>query len=122
MRRLFLTCALGVTLATAGIIQGIASAAGPAEVIVAGMLFGIGHGFTFPILFGTVITRAPDSDLGSAMGILTGLFDLGVVLGGPFFGAIITGFGFSAAFGTAAGVVVAGTFVFVGWDARARRA
>ncbi len=100
----------------------LALAEGPAEVIVAGMLFGIGHGFTFPILFGTVVTRAPDSDLGSAMGILTGLFDLGVVLGGPLFGSIITGFGFSAAFGTAAAIVLAGTLVFVGWDARARRA
>jgi len=34
MRRPFLACALGVTLATAGISQEIASAAGPAEVIV----------------------------------------------------------------------------------------
>ena len=72
---------------------------------VAGTLFGIGHGFTFPILFGIVVTRARESDRGSAMAILTGMFDVGVVLGGPLFGAIIAGFGFTAAFGTAAAVV-----------------
>ncbi|MGH0028771.1 MAG: MFS transporter [Myxococcota bacterium] len=99
----------------------LALADGSAEVVMAGLLFGVGHGFTFPILFGIVVTRARDSDRGSAMGILTGLFDLGVVLGGPFFGAIITGWGFSAAFGTAAAVVALGTAVFVVWDTATRR-
>jgi len=98
----------------------LALADGPGDVILAGMMFGIGHGFTFPILFGIVVTRARDADRGSAMGILTGLFDLGVVLGGPLFGSIITAFGFSAAFGTAAAIVLLGTLVFVGWDARRR--
>lgn len=99
----------------------LALADGPGEVILAGCLFGIGHGFTFPILFGLVVTRARDSDRGSAMGILTGLFDLGLVIGGPLFGAIITGFGFSAAFATAGAVVLAGASVFVAWDAGRRR-
>ncbi len=96
----------------------LARADGPLEVIAAGMLFGVGHGFTFPILFGIVVTRVRDADRGSAMGILTGLFDLGVVIGGPFFGWLITGFGFPAAFGAAAVIVFAGTLVFFGWDAR----
>ena len=99
----------------------IALADGPLEVIAAGMLFGVGHGFTFPILFGIVVTRVRDSDRGSAMGILTGLFDLGVVLGGPFFGFIISSAGFSVAFGTAGAIVLAGTLVFAGWDARIQR-
>jgi len=106
-------------LATAFVLLALAD--GPLEVVVAGLLFGAGHGFTFPILFGIVVTRARDADRGSAMGILTGLFDLGVVLGGPLFGSIITVFGFSAAFATAGAIVVAGTFVFVGWDARSKR-
>lgn len=106
-------------LATAFVL--LALAGGPLEVIIAGLLFGAGHGFTFPILFGIVVTRARDADRGSAMGILTGLFDLGVVLGGPFFGSIISGFGFSAAFGAAGAIVLVGTGVFVGWDARTRR-
>ena len=99
----------------------LATATGPFEVVIAGLLFGIGHGFTFPILFGLVVTRARDADRGSAMGILTGLFDLGVVIGGPFFGAIITGWGFSAAFGTAAIVTAVGAAVFVVWDTATRR-
>ena len=99
----------------------LAIATGWTEVVLAGLLFGIGHGFTFPILFGIVVTRARDADRGSAMGVLTGLFDLGMVLGGPFFGAIIVGAGFSAAFGTAAVVVAVGTLVFVAWDSATRR-
>jgi hypothetical protein len=55
------------------------------------------------------------------MAILTGLFDLGVVLGGPLFGGIIQVFGFSAAFGTAAVVVGVGALVFTAWDLRASR-
>lgn len=107
-------------LATAFVLLALAD--GPGDVVVAGTLFGMGHGFTFPILFGIVVTRARESDRGSAMAILTGLFDLGVVLGGPLFGAIISTWGFSAAFGTAAGVVSVGMAVFLAWDARARRA
>lgn len=99
----------------------LALADGALEVALAGTLFGVGHGFTFPILFGLVVTRARESDRGSAMGVLTGLFDLGVVLGGPLFGAIITGFGFSAAFATAAAVVAVGAAVFVAWDSATRR-
>lgn len=108
-----------VCLAAAFVL--LALAQGPAEVAAAGTLFGIGHGFTFPILFGIVVTRARESDRGSAMAILTGLFDVGVVLGGPLFGAIIAGFGFTAAFGTAAALVGGGLVVFAVWDARARR-
>jgi MFS family permease len=99
----------------------LALADGALEVALAGLLFGAGHGFTFPILFGIVVTRAGEADRGSAMGILTGLFDLGVVLGGPFFGSLITAFGFSTAFAAAAAIVAAGTLVFVAWDARAHR-
>lgn len=96
----------------------LALAAGASEVVVAGIFFGIGHGFTFPILFGMVVTRARDADRGSAMGIYTALFDLGVVIGGPLFGAVVTAAGFSVMFGTAAAVVVAGTLVFLVWDGR----
>lgn len=99
----------------------LALADGPTEVVIAGTLFGAGHGFTFPILFGIVVTRAGEADRGSAMGILTGLFDLGVVVGGPLFGSIITRFGFPAAFATAGALTLAGTLVFVAWDARAGR-
>lgn len=88
------------------------------QVIAAGALFGLGHGFTFPVLFGIVVTRAQDTDRGSAMGIFTALFDLGLVIGGPLIGALIVVSGFGAAFATAGAVVAMGTGVFFFWDRR----
>lgn len=94
----------------------LGSAAGAAQVVVAGVFFGIGHGFTFPILFGIVVTRARDADRGSVMGIYTALLDVGIVIGGPLFGAIVTASGFPALFAAAAAAVVGGTLVFLVWD------
>ena len=96
----------------------LAMASGPVDVVMAGVLFGVGHGFTFPILYGIVVTRARDADRGSAMGIFTALFDAGVVIGGPLFGAIVTSAGFPAMFASGAAVVVAGTAAFLVWDRR----
>ncbi len=88
------------------------------DLVVAGVLCGIGHGFTFPILFGLVVTRAPESNRGMAMAVYTALFDIGVLLGGPALGALIERSGFPAMY-TAAGVLMAlGTAVFFAWDRR----
>jgi MFS family permease len=105
-------------LATAFLLLG--SAANERDVVIAGALVGLGHGFTFPILFGMLVTRARDADRGSAMAIFTALFDLGVVVGGPLFGLVIGLGGFGAMFDVAACAVAAGLLVFVIWD-RARR-
>ncbi len=88
----------------------------PGQVLVAGVLFGFGHGFTFPILFGIVVTRAGEADRGSAMAIFTALFDAGVVVGGPLFGAAVTWGGFSALYLAAAAAVSGGLGVFALWD------
>jgi MFS family permease len=96
----------------------LASAQSARAVIAAGTLFGLGHGFAFPVLFGILVTRARVADRGSAMGIFTALFDAGSVVGGPMIGAIITFAGFGAGFGTAGAIVAVGTGVFFVWDAR----
>lgn len=108
-----------VSLATAFAV--LAAARTPTAVVGAGLLFGIGHGFTFPILFGMVVTRARVADRGSAMGIFTALFDVGLVVGGPVFGAIITLGGFSVMYASACAMVVTGSVVFLVWDARRAR-
>lgn len=110
-----------VLFSLASAFAALAAARTPATVVGAGVLFGIGHGFTFPILFGIVVTRARVADRGSAMGIFTALFDVGLVVGGPVFGAVITLAGFPAMFGAACALVVAGTGVFLAWDARYAR-
>ncbi len=56
------------------------------DVVLAGALCGAGHGYTFPILFGMVVTRARESERGAVLSIFTALFDAGVLVGGPLFG------------------------------------
>jgi predicted MFS family arabinose efflux permease len=86
------------------------------DVVVAGLCFGLGHGFTFPILFGILVSRAGDADRGSAMAIFTALFDLGLVVGAPLFGAVLALWGFGATFGGAALALLAGSAIFALWD------
>ena len=59
-----------------------------------------------------VVNRARDADRGTAMSIYTALFDFGVFIGGPLLGGIIDLFGYTAMFGTAAVLIVAGTLAF----------
>jgi len=96
----------------------LASAVSDRDVAAAGLLCGIGHGYVFPILFGLVVGRAREADRGSAMAIFTALFDLGVVLGGPLFGAISQAAGYGAMYLTAAGLLALGSAVFALWDRR----
>ena len=88
------------------------------DVVLAGILFGVGHGMTFPILFGILVNRAREAERGSAMAIFTGLFDAGVLVGGPTFGYLIDSRGYAFMYETAAIALVAGTAVFYVWDRR----
>jgi len=88
----------------------------PTEVMAAGMLCGVGHGYTFPILFGLVVTRSREVERGSAMALYTGLFDVGVLLGGPSLGFIIDHAGYSTMFAIAGGLVVMGALSYAIWD------
>ncbi|MGI9591177.1 MAG: MFS transporter [Myxococcota bacterium] len=97
----------------------LAGARDARDVVVAGVLCGIGHGYVFPILFALVVSRARAADRGSASAIFTALFDVGVVLGGPLFGLLSRGLDFSWTFATAAGVIVFGTGIFGFWDRQA---
>ncbi len=100
----------------------LAGAVDGRDVVIAGVLCGIGHGYVFPIVFALVVSRASDADRGSASAIFTALFDLGVVLGGPLFGSLSRGLDFGPIFATAAGIVAVGTLVFGAWDRKARMA
>jgi MFS family permease len=82
------------------------------DVLLAGALCGAGHGYTFPLLFTMVVNRARGADRGSAMSIYTALFDLGVLLGGPFLGWVIDRFDYTTMFATAATLIAVGTAGF----------
>jgi MFS family permease len=107
-----------LALAAGFLVLGLARSDG--TVWLAGALCGFGHGYTFPILFSIVVTRARRADRGTAMAIYTGLFDLGVLIGGPSLGSAIERFGFTFMFHGAAGLVLIGSLVFAIWD-RGRR-
>ena len=86
------------------------------QLIVAGLLCGLGHGWAFPILLGLVIERARPTERGAALAIYTALFDAGVLLGGPLLGAIIESLGYRAMFLSAAALVVLGIAILKWWD------
>lgn len=97
----------------------LALASGAAEVLAAGVLCGLGHGFVFPILSALAVTRARVSERGVAIAILTALPDAGALVGAPALGWIIEARGFAAMFAAAAALTVAGALVFAAWDRRA---
>lgn len=94
----------------------MARAVTPGDLAVAGVLCGVGHGFTFPILFGLVVTRAPEGNRGTAMAVFTALFDIGMLLGGPALGAVINLAGFAAMYASAGVVLALGATIFFVWD------
>jgi MFS family permease len=103
-------------LALAGGFLALAEADHVYDVAAAGLLCGIGHGFTFPILFGLVVTRAPEENRGASMAIFTALFDLGLLVGGPLLGALIERTGYPTTFRTAAALTTLGLAAFLVWE------
>jgi predicted MFS family arabinose efflux permease len=96
----------------------MAGAAGEKSLVAAGLLCGFGHGFTFPILFGLVVTRTPEENRGTTLALFTALFDLGVLLGGPLFGFVIERLGFAAMYALAGAGLSLGSLAFFAWDGR----
>lgn len=94
----------------------LATATGTGSILLAGAFCGAGHAYAFPILYSLAFTRAASTDRGSASAIFTGLFDMGALIGGPMFGALVTWFGYSSMFFVAAGWVAAGSIAFSLWE------
>jgi len=100
---------------TAGFLC-LAAADNAREVLAAGVLCGLGHGFIYPTMSSMIVTRASEAGRGSAISILTALPDLGALFGAPLLGWIIEASGFAAMFASAAGVLAFGSIVFATWD------
>lgn len=97
----------------------LSRAGNAAAVGAAGVLCGLGHGYTFPIIAGLVVNRARAAERGAALAIFTALFDGGTLVGGPLFGAVIRAAGYPAMFLSAAALGLGGAVVFAAWDRRA---
>jgi MFS family permease len=111
-KRVFIP-ALGVLAIGLGVVTLATDATG---LMRAGILCGVGHGFGVPILNGLVITRARDSEIGAAVAMSTALFDIGFLVGGPLFGAIIEIRGYPTMFVSSALILLAGIGIYWAWD------
>ncbi len=99
------------------------AAAGTArEVLAAGVLCGLGHGFVYPTLSSLVVSRASESGRGAAISIHTSLPDVGGLIGAPLLGWLIEVRGFSAMFAAGGAILALGSLFFAGWDRRATHA
>jgi predicted MFS family arabinose efflux permease len=75
---------------------------------VSGFLCGLGHGLVLPILSSMVIRQGGEASRGGSMTLYTLVFDLGILVGSPFFGWIVKTFQYTALYMTGAGVVLLG--------------
>lgn len=105
----------------AGLIV-LSAATSGTGVALAGLLCGVGHGYTFPILYALTVTRARVAERGAAMAVYTGLFDAGTLVGGPLLGVLIRWFSYDTMFLSAAAFVVLGLGLFALWDKEAASA
>lgn len=97
-------------------IAGLGMATSSTHVMAMGVLCGLGHGYTFPIISTLIVNRAPPQDRGSALTIFTALFDVGLLVGGPLLGAIVEQASAQTMFFVAAGISIAGLTAFGIWD------
>jgi MFS family permease len=100
----------------------LAAASTAREVLAAGVLCGLGHGFVYPTLSALVVSRASESGRGAAISIHTSLPDVGGLLGAPLLGWIIEAHGFSPMFAAGGVMLALGSLLFFVWDRRAGRA
>jgi len=56
------------------------------EILVAGLLAGLGHGICFPVLTSQVVSRTPSHHRGSAMAMFTAIWSLSGLIMPPLFG------------------------------------
>ncbi|MCX5739322.1 MAG: MFS transporter [Proteobacteria bacterium] len=99
----------------------LAAARTAAQVLAAGVLCGLGHGFVYPVLSSLVVARASESGRGAAISIHTALPDVGGLFGAPLLGWLIVVRGFSVMFEAAGAMLALGSLIFFGWDRRATR-
>jgi MFS family permease len=94
----------------------LASATSSFDILAAGLLCGVGHGYGFPILLALVVSRVDPVRRGSALAFYTGLFDFGVLLGGPGMGWVIDRFGYAVMYRTVAATLLTGALGFLFLD------
>lgn len=78
------------------------------EMLMAGALAGVGHGYCFPVLVSQVVTRISEQFRGSSMAMFTALWEMSAVMTGPGFGSYADAYSDQAMFALAALVALVG--------------
>lgn len=104
-----------MALYVAGLIMlSLADAAG--DLVLAGLLCGAGHGYTFPVLLSLVVARAPPQERGAATAFFTMLDWLALLIAGPIVGYTIERAGYDPTFMGLALLLAAGGGLFYAVD------
>lgn len=85
----------------------------------AAIMLGAGVAMFYPTLLALLVDRTPEAERGSAMGTLSGSFDLGSVIGSLLVGLTVERVSFAAGFHLAAAGALAGLALFVLAERRA---
>jgi MFS family permease len=99
-----------IGLAIVGLIGGTGGLA------IGGLVTGLGHGITYPVVLAIATTRAPAGDRGTVTATFTAVFDLVLFSIAPVLGLVIAAFGYTAMFLTVAVTLVVGLVLFYRFD------
>ena len=111
---------LGIAMSSYGVGLAVLSLAhAPWHVLVAGLLCGAGHGYTFPVLLSLVVARARAQERGAATAFFMALDWMALLLAGPTVGYVIERWGYRPAYIGQAFLLVIGIALFYGLDRRA---
>ncbi len=90
----------------------VAQAATTTQLLWAGLLGGLGHGYCFPVLTSQVVSRSPEHHRGSALTMFTALWGLSEIVLSPLLGLFADRYSDSAMFTLSASIAV---LVLLGW-------
>lgn len=100
----------GLSVYAAG-LAGVGLIGGVPGLVVGGLLAGVGHGISYPVILTLATIRSGEGDRGTATAIFTALFDLMLFAAAPLLGAVIGWLGYRIMFGLVALTLVSGA----GW-------
>jgi MFS family permease len=101
----------GLVLYAAGLAT-VALAGNSFGLISGGLLTGLGHGISFPVVVTLATSRATLEERGTTMAIFTALFDISLFGASPLIGWMIEQFGYGTSFSSVALALLVGVAMF----------